>query len=445
MGNGRNQLLSRWTAVFVPLLFFVYIAVANLADAQQSAERGTRTPLPAEVARPASPYKYKALHDFCRAFDCPDGLAPNGDLIFDAAGNLYGTTFGGGDFSPCQAVGCGTVFQLSPEGNGTWKHTILHEFHSEFEAQPSAGLVMDAAGNLYGPIACAGGCGAVFELSRQGNGPWRFATIFTFTGKNGLDPQAHLILDAAGNLYGTTVEGGNATCSSGCGTVFELSPKANGAWKLTTLFKFNGTNGASPYAPLIFDAAGNLYGTTAGGGNTAACSGGCGTVFELSPNAHRAWKHRALFKFNGTNGAGPEGGLVFDSTGNLFGTTQVGGKFNIGTVFKLSPEGNGTWKHTTLLAFDIQNGSFPTAGLIFDAAGNLYGNAQDGGFGVGIVYRLSPKDNGTWKETTLLTFNDENGSQPVGDLLLDAAGNLYGSAYLAGKHSGGVVFELSPK
>ncbi len=114
-------------------------------------------------------------------------------------------------------------------------------------------------------------------------------------------------------------------------------------------------------------------------------------------------------------------------------------------MFKLSPEGDGTWKHTTLLAFDIQNGSFPTAGLIFDAAGNLYGNAQDGGFGVGIVYRLSPKANGTWKETTLLTFNDENGSQPVGDLLLDAAGNLYGSAYLAGKYSGGVVFELSPK
>jgi len=166
MGNGRNQLLSRWTAVFVSFLFFVHIAVANLADAQQSAERGTRTPLPAEVARPASLYKYKALHDFCRAFDCPDGLAPNGDLIFDGAGNLYGTTCGGGDFSPCQAVGCGTVFQLSPEGNGTWKHTILHEFHSEFEAQPSAGLVMDAAGNLYGPIACAGGCGAVFELSR---------------------------------------------------------------------------------------------------------------------------------------------------------------------------------------------------------------------------------------------------------------------------------------
>jgi uncharacterized repeat protein (TIGR03803 family) len=116
MGNAMKQLLLRRTAVIVPLLLFVHLAVANLATAQLSAERGTQTARPAKLARPASSYKYKALHEFCRAFDCPDGLSPNGDLIFDTAGNLYGTTFGGGDFSPCQAVGCGTVFQLSPRG-----------------------------------------------------------------------------------------------------------------------------------------------------------------------------------------------------------------------------------------------------------------------------------------------------------------------------------------
>lgn len=420
MGSAKNETSLRLTAVCVaPLLFFIHIALAEVATAQ-SAEPGT--PAAAATARPASHYKYKALYNFCDWDHCPDNL--NGDLIFDAAGNLYGTTFEGGNPACSEGLGCGTVFQLSPRSDGRWKHSTLFEFSGGDEgANPLAGLVLDAAGNLYGTTSSDGssGDGTVFELSPSADGTWKLATILTFNGKNGAMPEAHLILDAAGNLYGTTTAGGNPSCDgNGCGTVFQLSPTADGAWKHTTLFQFNGANGANPYAPLIFDAGGNLYGSASSGGKFSA-----GTVFQLSPGKSGAWTRTTLFNFNGADGAFPRGGLVFDGAGNLYGTTAAGGgSKSYGTVFELSPQGKGSWKHTTLVNFHITNGSNPPAGLIFGPAGNLYGNAGDGRFGIGMVFRLSPEANGKWKETTLLTFNGDNGGGPVGALLLDAAGNL---------------------
>ncbi|MGA8491977.1 MAG: choice-of-anchor tandem repeat GloVer-containing protein [Terriglobales bacterium] len=391
------------------------------------------------AAPPGTHYKYKALYEFSDCSNCPD--IPNGDLIFDAAGNLYGTTFEGGD--PACGLGCGTVFQLSPRADGTWKLTTIFKFDGKDGAYPIAGLAMDVAGDLYGTTSSDSGLGdgTVFKLSPLKDGTWTITTLLKFTGENGSDPEARLILDAAGNLYGTTTAGGDSACDgSGCGTVFQLAKAGNGKWKHTTLFKFNGADGANPYAALIFDAAGNLYGTASGGGKF-----GMGTVFKLSPGRGGAWTRTTLFNFNGADGASPRGSVVFDAAGNLYGTTVGGGGRGFGTVFKLSPEGKGGWKHTTLLTFDIANGSQPTAGLIFDPAGNLYGNANDGRFGEGIVFRLSPQGNGKWKETTLLTFNLTNDlAGPVGVLLLDAAGNLYGSASIGGKRGGGVVFELSP-
>jgi uncharacterized repeat protein (TIGR03803 family) len=432
----RNTTSSRWLGVISVAMLLRLISAGQVALAAQApVDSAILTSV--DAAQPAIHYKYEALYEFCDSSGCPD--IPNGDLIFDTAGNLYGTTFEGGD--PACGLGCGTVFQLSLKADKTWKLTTIFKFDGKDGAYPAAGLVTDAAGNLYGTTSSDTGLGdgTVFELSPRKGGIWKFNTLVKFAGKNGSDPEARLILDPAGNLYGTTTAGGNSACDgSGCGTVFELAA-AKGKWKLTTLFEFDGTNGASPYADLTFDAAGNLYGTTSGGGKF-----GEGTVFKLSPAKGGAWKPTTLFSFNGADGAGPRGSVVFDAAGNLYGTTVSGGGRGFGTVFKLSPEGDGGWKHTTLVTFDIANGSQPTAGLIFDPDGNLYGNANDGRFGIGIVFRLSQQANGSWKRTTLLTFNGENGSEPAGGLLLDAAGDLYGSASVEGKRNGGVVFELSP-
>jgi uncharacterized repeat protein (TIGR03803 family) len=437
MASTRNMTSSRELAAVSVVTFLLLISTGEvtLANAQPPVDSAILTSV--DAVQSATHYKYEALYEFCDSSGCPD--IPNGDLIFDAAGNLYGTTFEGGD--PACGLGCGTVFRLSPNADGDSKLTTIFKFDDEDGAYPATGLVMDVAGNLYGTTTSDSGLGdgTVFRLSPRRDGTWTISTLIKFTGKNGSDPEARLILDAAGNLYGTTAAGGNSACDgSGCGTVFQLALAAKGKWKLTTLFEFNGVNGASPYAALIFDAAGNLYGTTSGGGKF-----GEGTVFELSPAKGGAWTRTTLFNFNGADGAGPRGDVVFDATGNLYGTTVGGGKHGLGTVFKLSPERKG-WKHSTLVSFDIVNGSQPTAGVILDTAGNLYGNADDGRFGIGIVFRLSPQSNGSWKRTTLLTFNGENGSGPTGGLLLDAAGDLFGATAVGGKRNAGVVFELSP-
>ena len=272
----RNTTSSRWLGVISVAMLLRLISAGQVTLAAQApADSAILTSV--DAAQPATHYKYEALYEFCDSSGCPD--IPNGDLIFDTAGNLYGTTFEGGD--PACGLGCGTVFQLSLKADKTWKLTTIFKFDGKDGAYPAAGLVTDAAGNLYGTTSSDTGLGdgTVFELSPRKDGIWKFTTLVKFAGKNGSDPEARLILDAAGNLYGTTTAGGNSACDgSGCGTVFELAAATNGKWKLTTLFEFDGTDGASPYADLTFDAAGNLYGTTSGGGKF-----GEGTVFKLSP------------------------------------------------------------------------------------------------------------------------------------------------------------------
>ena len=316
-----------------------------------------------------------------RRFKGPDGDFPEGSLIFDSSGNLYGTTFGGG------ANTFGTVFEVSPSGNG-WKEKVLYSFGGSGDdlIYPSAALTWDTSGNLYGTAMTTetGGYGGVFELKRSGN-QWKEKTIHAFTGSDGANPASNLVWDSAGNLYGTTVQGGRYNE----GVVFELKPTASGRWKETVLYNFpGGVLGAYPYSGLILDTAGNLYGTTYQGGVYTCGQFSCGTVFKLKPSRGN-WSLSIVHAFNGSDGDNPWAGVTFDSAGNLYGTTISGGRDGYGVVFKLSQSGR-HWTETLLHSLDGKNGSTPYGGLIFDR-GVLYGTAWTGGIGnAGVVFSLTP-------------------------------------------------------
>ena len=395
--------------------------------------------------------KYKTLYTFTGG---KDGSLPSSGLIFDAAGHLYGTAALGGSSRNCQK-GCGTVFQLTPGANGKWTGTILHTFNSTDGAAPSAGLAVDAAGNLYGTTVFGGrhNLGAVFELEPAANGKWSEKVLHSCASNSndGYYPYASLVIDAAGNLYGTTEAGGD----HGFGTVFRLEPSANGKWTRTVLHALHGgaPDGADPRASVIFDAAGNVY-TTASHGSTYDG----GNAFELIPGPKGTWADKVLHIFNNT--ASPWGNLVFDAAGNLYGTTAGGGGTGCGgdgcgTVFELMPGANGDWTETILHSFKGEDGEFPVSGLVFDGAGNLYGTTYYGGtggcdlfgtLGCGTVFELTPGANGSWTETIVHSFsgNGTDGTYPFAGLTFDSSGNLYGTASEGGSSDAGTVFEITP-
>jgi len=382
---------------------------------------------------------------------------PYAGLVFDASGNLYGTTLFGGDY------GYGSVFELLPQADGGWSEQTLHSFNKKGGDgfYPVAGLVLDAAGNLYG-TAQEGGVyqhfGIVFELVRNENGSWDEEILHSFNlnGRDGVHPLAGLIFDAAGNLYGTTAYGGIYAN----GTVFELLPKPGGGWGEKILHNFfnNAADGVTPYAGLILDASGSLYGTTAFGGAYCVGDGGCGTVFKLGRKAGGDWAEQILhsFNMNGADGVHPYGGLIFDPSGNLYGTTADGGVYNDGTVFGLSVKAGGGWSEKILHHFSDAgtDGDQPLAGLIMDAAGNLYGTTSYGGDGTcingcGTVFELLPSAGESWTEETLHSFPDNgvDGDRPYyAPVIFDASGNLYGTTYAGGSSpsGGGTVFEVTP-
>jgi uncharacterized repeat protein (TIGR03803 family) len=385
------------------------------------------------------------------------GVGPQSTLIFDAEGNLYGTTYSGGYNEGGPPLG-GVAFQLKPKAGGGWTEVVMHNFGASGDGTfLPAGLASDGAGNFYGTTSGGGAYnyGTVFKLSPTKTG-WREQIIHSFNdnGKDGMYPQAGLILDASGNLYGTTREGGASYCifeNSNCGTVFELSTKT-GAEKILHNFQQDGDiDGYYPLGSLIFDSAGNLYGTTSFGG-----SGFQGVVFELRPRVGKPWQERILhsFAFNGTDGANPEAGLVIDSAGNLYGTTISGGNQpnGLGTVFELSPTESGPWTETFPhdFGFCAADGCQPVGSLIFDSLGNLYGTAEYGGTDDGgVVFELSPAGGGVWTDNVLLTFTTVGsdwtyGENPEAGLVFDASGNLYGMAHGGGEFSGGTVFEITP-
>jgi len=415
--------------------------------------------------------KYKSLHKFRAG---AGGRYPSG-LIFDQSGNLYGTTVKGG------ANGFGTVFKLIPNSDGSWTESVLYSFCSLTNCAdggtPAAGVIFDGAGNLYGTTTyggnsgsgyCAGSCGVVFELVPNADGSWAESVLYNFCSLSrcvdGSDPQG-VIFDPAGNLYGTTLTGGSSSACYiyGCGTVFKLTPGSGGSWTQSVLHSFcsftNCSDGKLPFASVIVDGAGTLYGTTFQGGSLSQCEGfGCGVVFELTPKADGSWKEEILHRFTGgRDGAVPEDSLLFDGSGNLYGTAHLGGHltqcggFNCGVVFELTPDSHGSWKEKVLHSFTGGDGYGPFASLAFDKTGNLYGTTLlggdlrlCGGTGCGVVFELTPNSKGGWTETVLHRFLDHPGAEPYVGVILDASGNVYGTTSGDGSTTFGSVFEITP-
>ena len=387
-----------------------------------------------------------------------DGGDPAGGLVRDGAGNLYGTTVSGGLGSN------GVVFQLHPESSGGWTESVLHVFQSGKDGgTPSGGVVLDAAGNLYGGVMISGpkGNGLIFKLTPRSTGGWTKTNAHVFSGTDGSVPQGNLTIDAAGNIFGAANGGTSTNCfGGGCGVIFRLTPGQNGGGTFKILHTFTGgTDGSFPRGGLVLDAAGNLYGTARNSGKMSACSGyGCGVVFKLSPTSQGEWKNTVLFAFSGgTAGSAPSGNLVLDAAGNLYGTTPQGdgsvacGGLGCGAVFELSPSGSNTWIPSVLHDFTGgADGGTPPFGLTL-SGGNLYGTTQVGGnlncgvsIGCGTVYQLSPVSGG-WQQTILYSFTGgtDRGS-PTSGVILDASGNFYGETSLGGTHGWGTLYQLVP-
>ncbi len=392
-----------------------------------------------------------------------EGTAPYAGLIPDGAGNYYGTTSTGGLNTSCLYwTGCGSVFKLTPNGSGGWTETVIYAFTGQNGdgIYPTGDLVLDSAGNLYGTTRTGGAvgscpnyddyCGTVFKLSPNGDGTWSESVIHAFTGysSDGSNPFYGLVLDSAGNLYGTTTRGG--TYDSGI--AFELSPGSNG-WTETILHVFGASgDAAGPSSTLVIDAKGNLYGTASSDSN------GVGAVYRLSPSGS-GWTESLLYVFtagsNNSGGSSPQGNIVFDSAGNLYGAAIYGGSYGVGVVYKLTPTSSGSWTETLLYNFIGANGdgALPQGGVGFDSAGNLYGTTAYGGIysgactttGCGTVFKLTPTSNGPWREQVLHRFSGgKDGSYPYANLVLDSAGNVFGTATASGTGNSGVIFEIKP-
>ena len=389
-----------------------------------------------------------------------------GSLISDSHGNLYGTT---GGFRKQY----GTVFELRHLKSGRWTYKLLYRFTGGTDgAYPRPGLVFDTAGNLYGTTLVGGDnpcdwttprtCGIVFQLTPTPKGQWTEKVAYSFPGSGGAAiPSTGLISDSSGNLYGATTIGGTHFFD---GTVFTLTKQPDGTWARQQLYAFTSGNtfGMSAQGLLTMDSAGNLYGATRFGGNGANCSdvsNGCGTVFKLSPIPSGSWTYSLLHSFcsraDCSDGGYPNG-VVPDDQGNLYGTTSSGAvEFTDGgTAFELSPNGDGSWTFNLLYSFCslpiCEDGSRPSGAPIRDGAGNLYGPTILGGDSLhngGTVFKLSPGNNGAWNFQSLYAFcpvqGCVDGFEPVGQLTLDSAGNVYGTTPVGGKGLG-VLFQIGP-
>jgi uncharacterized repeat protein (TIGR03803 family) len=382
----------------------------------------------------------KVLYAFCSQQNCADGAYPYAGVISDKANNLYGTAQQGGDnFN-------GVVYELKHTKSG-WTEIVLYKFTGGADgAAPMGQLVFDSEGNLYG-IANGGGAGygTVYELSPS-KGHWNFKVIHTFRGGNdgivniGV---SGLVLDAAGHLYGVTEEGGTA----GFGTIFELS-RVGGKWNKKILYNFAaGTDAQDPLMGLTWDKTGNLYGASVGGG-----ASGCGAVFELAHKTN-GWKESVIYNFTGGgDGCWPEfGSITIPQSGEIYGTTGAGGSYNQGVVYRLK-RSSGTWGETTLYDFTGGNdGGQVFAGVTLDPAGNIFGaSAYYGSGNYGAVIELAKQKSG-YKEKTLQDFTGSDGGYPYGNIMVGATGNLYGTTFRGGNLSCntvqqgcGVVFEITP-
>jgi uncharacterized repeat protein (TIGR03803 family) len=359
-------------------------------------------------------YKLDASGRQTVLYDFPgpaDGNNPLAGVTRDLSGNLYGTTGDGG------VNDAGVVYKLDPAGH----ETILYSFTGGADGrQPHAGVILDEAGNLYGTTGGGGpeNAGVVYKLSPAG----QETVLYTFTGGGDGGAPSGVIRDSAGNLYGTTANGGKFSA----GVIFRVDP----AGRQTVLHSFTGgAEGGTPFAGVIGDTEGNLYGTTVGGGK-----GGWGVVYKLDSTAHLT----VLYSFTGrADGGTPWGGVTRDSAGNLYGTTNMGGPSGRGVVFKVDPSG----QETVLYSFTGgDDGGSPQAGVVLDPSGNIYGITYNGGpVSAGVVFELDTAG----QETVLYRFTDgADGGFPIGGIIRDAAGNIYGTASHGGQRSVGTVFKV---
>lgn len=371
----------------------------------------------------------------------PGCFGSGAPLVSDVRGNLYGTTSGGG------ANGEGCVFELSPSKDG-WVETVL--WNLDGYGYSGGALIFDKAGNLYGTDAGGiYGGGAVFELSPSANGLNETVLHSFGSGNDGWDPQSNLIFDDAGNLYGTTENSGGEIRG---GTVFKLSPGPDG-WSETILYTFPasiaGPDGDGPIGGVVMDHDGTLYGVTEFGGAT-----GNGAVYELSPD-NGGYKKTIIHSFSVYDGLEPGSGLTIGPGPALYGTTYFGGDTSVcyyvgcGTVFKLAKDAEGNWNETVLHEMTGSDGVYTVGPVVFDRAGNLYAAAEQGGIkGIGSVFMLTPTQSGPWTETILHVFdfrfpNGEDGESPYAGVIF-RNGKIYGTTLSGGIYQGGILFEITP-
>ena len=434
------------------------------------------------VALPASAeWKEKVLYSFQGG--TTDGSVPAGGVVFDPQGDLYGATTAGGPES-CTPIGyeCGTAFELMPptQKGGAWTETLIYQFQGEGSKDgsvPTSGLIFDAAGNLYGVTAYGGtgdcvllgikaGCGTVYELSppTQQGGAWTETILYSFQGgDDGYFPWGNLVFDKHGDIYGATQFGGGkgTTCNyiygGQCGTVFGLSPpkQKGGVWTERVLHRFAGGaaggrsgDGANPNGGLVLDGDGAVYGTTFFGGNEIGeCNGGnggsgCGTVFELTSPVRKdgEWTEKILCRFNGQDGATPTAGVIFDENGNIYGTAYAGASGGNGAIFKLARRTGklSGWRETVLHRFDGgAGGGGPVGGLTFDLQGALYGTASFGSTNAGSVFKMKSANGKQWTFSVLYGFAGvPDGAFPGATIVFDKTGSLYSTTQFGGTGKG---------
>jgi uncharacterized repeat protein (TIGR03803 family) len=423
-------------------------------------------------------WKEKLLYSFQGG---TDGAYPAGGVVFDKQGNLNGATQQGGGTNCSPVAACGTIYQLVPPAKkgDPWTENVLHVFqgkeHNDGEF-PSGGVIADASGNIYGTssyggtggcvlLGIKGGCGTVFELSppQTKGGKWNYTILYSFKGgKDGYLPLGDLVFDSAGNLYGATDFGGGkgTTCDpyyQYCGTVFRLSPPKTkgGKWTEEVLHSFAGMSnshqngdGANPNGALVLDNEGNIYGTTSIGGHD--CPGfvgvGCGTVFELNAPTKNGgkWAEKILHRFTrGKDGGGLDHGVIFDAKGALYGTTSLGGTQDSGVVFRFTHR-SGRWNETILHNLQGTKDQSNVSDLVFDSIGNLYCAS-------GAILRLKPpqEKGGKWTVEALYEFRGPPDGRSPSDLTFGKASTLYGTTTWGGAGQNcqggcGTVFQASP-
>jgi uncharacterized repeat protein (TIGR03803 family) len=470
---------GRWIGILLPLLLTLPIAFAqqdgDAAENDAAAEPAQLSHLP----NPEGPRPCCILHPFVTA---PDGNTPESGLVMDAKGVLYGTTYVGGTST---LKGQGVVYSLASPSKGKPQivETILHDFGRKSAtdgANPASGVTLGSDGEIYGTTEYGGDQdqGTVYLLKPPASKgkEWTEEVLYSFGAdpiNDGANPFGSLLL-YKGNLFGTTLIGGNTGCEgTGCGNVFELSPPVppSTEWTETIIHQFSDSDGAMSYSNLIADEKGNLYGTTSMGGASEN-----GVVFELEPPREKGkkWTETVLFSFNGGDGANPESGLIFDDSGALYGVTFNGGPDDIGVIFKLAPPAKASekWKETVLYSFILPIAPPPNHGICYTCANsgaNPYGNLAmtkdkvlygltvwgGGANDAGAIFQLSPpaSPSGKWTETVLHDFtglatrpagsDNGDGFNPYSGLLLKD-GVLYGTVSSGGPFNYGDVFSFTP-